>query len=304
MKSMNGVLALVICALGWSLGGVFLKYVNVQPFAIAGLRSFVAFIALMALTRSVPKFCVKTENSDGTKCVDKKATLNMWLGGIFYSLTMILYCTANKMTYAANVTLLQYTAPIYVIVLGPLLLKEKNTKLDYVSVAGAIIGMVLFFADSLFASRSGEFSQKILWGNVLAILSGVTYALCTVFIRKVNTEGDASKNSFLLAQLVTFVACLPFIIKNGLPDRTSIIFLVLLGLFQMAIPNILYAVGLKTVRALSAIIITMIEPLMNPVWVAIFVHEIPSVFCIIGGVIILLCIVLREVISARKKKCQ
>ncbi len=299
---MNGVLALVLCALGWSLGGVFLKYVNGNSLAIAGMRSFIAFFGLMIVTRRLPKFVVREEDSSGSKKIDVKSTVNMWLGGIFYALTMILYCVGNKMTTAANTTLLQYTAPIYVIILGPLLLGEKNRWTDYLTVAGVIAGMLLFFSDALFFQGRQEFNKIYFWGNVVAVFSGVAYALCTIFIRKVKGLRGASQNCFILAQLVAFIICLPFIIQNGLPDRQSLIFLLLLGFFQMAIPNALYAHGVKSVSALSAILITMIEPLMNPVWVAVFVGEVPAVTCVIGGVIIMLCILVREIINNKARK--
>ncbi len=319
MKNTKGFLSLILCAFCWSLGGVFLKYVNANSFAIAGIRSFVAFFGLLLLTRSFPKFTVRvtppvTQNDFSQKenphsqeknCkskIDVSSTICMWLGGIFYSLTMILYCLGNKMTTAANTTFLQYTAPIYVILLGPILLNEKNKWSDYLCVFGVIAGMFLFFADSFFSQKTGNFNKIRLWGNIIAVLSGITYALCTIFLRKVKGFKGASQNSFILAQLITFIFCIPFILKNGLPDKQSIIFLILLGILQMALPNALYAYGIKTVSALSAILITMIEPLMNPVWVAIFANEIPSATCIAGGIIILFFIVIREAINTRLSK--
>ena len=105
----------------------------------------------------------------------------------------------------------------------------------------------------------------------------------------------------MIAQIITAVFGISagFAAGNGMPDVKSLIFLVLLGTVQMGLPNYMYAVGIKTVRALSASLITMIEPLMNPVWVLIFVHEVPELLCIIGGLIIISCVVLREVLGRK-----
>lgn len=293
---MNGVLALVLCGIGWSSAGIFMKYIDASSFTIAGLRSLVAFFTLLVLTRKFPKFVVRQnegKTEDGKKApIDKKQTLNLWIAAVSYSATMIMFCMANKMTYAANAVLLQYTEPIYIVMLSPFLLGEKNSKIDYICVIGVLGGMVLFFADSLFGN-SGSMTSRIFWGNIIAILSGVTFALTTMFMRRV--QGEATKTSFMLSQIITFIFCIPFIIQNGLLDARSMLFLVLLGSIQMGIPNFLFAVGIGKVRALSAVLIEMIEPLMNPIWVALFYKEIPTWTCITGGVIILLFVVGNQV---------
>ena len=321
----DGAWAMVICAFGWSLAGVFMKYVSINSFAMAGFRSVVAFITIAAITRHLPRFVIKT--NDGT--VDKKCTLYLWLAALNYAATMILFCLCNKLTYSANAVLLQYTNPAWIILLGPFLLGEKNTRIDYLSIIGVIVGMLLFFADTIFGSLSGSSTNTatsavvnpdtITLGNILALVSGVTFGLTTIFQRKLqllssaseveNTEsGNPSKSNsntagdaFMIAQIITAVFGFIFVFTtdNGIPDKKSLLFLVLLGVVQMGIPNVAYTIGIKKVRALSASLITMLEPLMNPVWVFLFVHEIPSVFSIIGGVIILGCILIREILNKR-----
>lgn len=300
MIEVNGVLALVIAAIGWSTGGLFMKCIDASSLTIAGLRSIVAFIGLLVLTRKLPVFVVRQENQNEEKfAVDKRATFNLWASAISYSATMIMFCFANKMTYAANAILLQYTAPIYVVILSPLLLGEKNSKLDYFSVIGVIAGMILFFADNLFGKKDNV-PPQVFWGNIIAILSGVTFALSTVFLRR--CRGNTSKSSFVLAQLITFIICIPFVVKEGILDVRSIIFVILLGVVQMTLPNYFYAIGINKVRALSAILISMLEPLMNPVWVAIFAHELPTANCVIGGIIILLFVVGNDVLRVVKAR--
>ena len=106
----------------------------------------------------------------------------------------------------------------------------------------------------------------------------------------------------MLAQLITFIICIPFVVKEGLLDVRSIIFVILLGVVQMTLPNYFYAIGINKVRALSAILISMLEPLMNPVWVAIFAHELPTANCVIGGIIILLFVVGNDVLRVAKAR--
>lgn len=306
---MNGVLALVLCGIGWSSAGIFMKYIEASSFTIAGLRSLIAFFTLLILSRRLPVFVVRQPKGDlnsyenaGEQSkktpVDKKQTLNLWIAAISYSATMIMFCMANKMTYAANAVLLQYTEPIYIVLLSPFILGEKNSKVDYICVIGVLGGMVLFFADSIFGN-TGAMTSRIFWGNIIAIISGVTFALTTMFMRKVNSE--ASKSGFMLAQIITFIFCLPFVIKNGLLDLRSIIFLVLLGTIQMGLPNYLFAIGISKVRALSAVLIEMIEPLMNPIWVALFYHEIPTWTCLSGGIIILIFVVGNQIFKSKEQ---
>ncbi len=310
MKKPEGATALVICAFGWSLGGVFLKYVNVNSFAASGLRSFFAFIVIAVLSKRLPSLVVKNEKNGKT---NPQETAFLWLSALSYAGTMITYVIGNKLTYAANVIFLEYTSPVWVILLSKLLLGEKNRKIDYITFAGIIAGMLLFFADSLLETNKGEVAKNATLGNLFGVMSGIFYAGTTLFQRKQQTllaqriresgettvNQDTSRDAFMIAQLITSAFGLPFVflMDKGIPDSQSLIFLILLGFLQMGIPNIMYSIGIKKVTALSASLITMIEPLMNPVWVFIFVHEKPTTKSIAGGLIILGFILLREFVS-------
>lgn len=286
MKKLDGVPALILCALLWSTGGILIKLVDWNPFAIAATRSLVAGIFISLAMRRLPFFVVRAKEG----FVDKKATLNLWLAGICYALTMIFYVLGNKMTTAANTILLEYTSPIYIIMFGPAILGEKNKISDYISVLVVMCGMVLFFSEGL---ESGNMA-----GNVIAVLSGVAFGFCTIFMRK--QTADRSINSFVLAHLITFVSCIPFAFIYGAPDGKSCLGLLLMGIFQTGLPSVLYSVGLKKVRALTATFVSMIEPLMNPVWVMLFAGEVPSWQCVAGGSVILGCIAVRAVLARHK----
>jgi drug/metabolite transporter (DMT)-like permease len=290
-SSAGGILALVFCALLWSTGGVLVKLVDWNPFAIAGVRSFIGLITVCIMLHRLPSFTVRDEENGR---IDRNGTLYLYIAAACYACTMILYIVANKLTTAADTILLQYTDPIYIILFGPLILGERNSKSDYITVAGVALGMILFFADGLKGGR--------MTGNLLASLSGTTWGFCMIFMRKLRRRG--SQDAFMLAHIITFLTGLPFIFIYGFPSGnvlvSSCIGLVLLGVFQIGIPSILYARGIGSVRALSASFISMIEPLMNPVWVFLFMHEVPSVWTCIGGAVILGCIIGRELVQRRQ----
>ncbi|MCR4938757.1 MAG: DMT family transporter [Treponemataceae bacterium] len=286
MKKLDGVPALILCALLWSTGGILIKLVDWNPFAISATRSLIAGVFISIVMKRLPFFVIRRK--DGS--VDRKATSNLWFAAICYALTMIFYVLGNKMTTAANTILLEYTSPIYIIIFGPAILGEKNKSSDYISVLVVMCGMILFFSEGL---ESGNMA-----GNVIAALSGVAFGFCTIFMR--NQPADHSINSFVLAHLITFVFCIPFAFITGLPDGKSCLGLLLMGIFQTGLPSVLYSLGLKKVRALTATFVSMIEPLMNPVWVMLFAGEVPSWQCVAGGSLILACICVRAVLSRHR----
>ncbi len=283
----EGAAALILCSVLWSTGGIFIKNIEWNGMAIAGIRSLIAGLFMLIVTRCGIRLVIRDEKGR----FDKSSTIFFWIAGVTYALTMILFVVANKLTTSANAILLQYTCPVYIILLAPVLTGEKNRASDYVTVLGVMAGIVLFFADGL------ESGNQL--GNILAALSGLTYALTTIFMRRCKGE---TGGAMVLAHLLTAVTCLPFVALNWAPSAKSGFFLCLVGTVSIGIPSILYTVGIKKVRALTASFITMFEPLLNPVWVVIFAGEIPSLKTISGGVLILGFIMLRSVIQNRTSK--
>ncbi|ULQ59645.1 DMT family transporter [Brucepastera parasyntrophica] len=271
------IASLVLCAFLWSSGGVLIKLVDWDPFAIAGIRSIIGFITMIVLV-GLPRFTFSFSQITAAVC---------------YSATMILFMFANKTTTAANAILLQYTQPIYIVILGKWLLPDEKTGLsDWIAITGIFCGMVLFFLDDL------SFQANL--GNILAAISGLTYAISAIFIRRQKNERPA--DSFMLAHLITFIFSVYFIIRGGMPSLTGIAGLLLLGIFQTGIPSVLYARGVSGVPAITASLITMLEPIMSPVWVALFIGEIPSVRTLIGGGIILVSVTVRTIFKERREK--
>ena len=282
----NGTVALIICSVLWSTGGIFLKNIELNGIAIAGIRSLISGSFMLLVTRQGLHFSIRDENGR----LDKESTIVYWLAAIFYALTMIMFVAANKLTTSANAILLQYTCPVYIILFAPFLTGEKNRPSDYVTIVGVMLGIVLFFADGL---ESGNQFR-----NILAALSGLSYGLATIFMRRCR---GYSGGAMALSHMITAVVCLPFVIQSGIPDLKSAFFLLLVGIVSIGIPSILYTVGIKNVRALTVSFITMLEPVLNPVWVIIFAGEIPSTKTILGGLLILGFIMIRSVVQNRKK---
>ncbi len=264
------ILSLILCAFLWSSGGILIKLVSWDAFAISGGRSLIAFLSLLVIVGK-PKFTF---------------SFDQIMASLMYSATMILFVFANKMTTSANAVLLQYTEPVYIILFSTFLLKDEKTSfLDILVIVGVFGGMILFFLDDL------SFTTNI--GNFIALLSGISFALTAIFLRRQKKARPI--DSFMLSHLITFIVAIPFMIHAGIPSASSFVGIMLLGVFQMGIPSILFAWGIVGVSALSSALITMLEPILNPIWVAIFIDEYPSPRAMVGGAIIICCVTVRSI---------
>ena len=272
----SAIFLLLLTALLWSTGGFLIKLVVWHPMAIAGGRSAIATIVLWVFLKK-PQFNWSAIQITGALC---------------YAATVILFVLANKMTTAANAILLQYTGPIYVALLSSWLLKERITKIDWLSIITAMFGMALFFLDSL--------SSEGMLGNIIAIAAGIAFAGLAISLRK-QKEGSPTE-SILLGNILTAIIGIPFMIDSGLPNNESIIGIVLLGTIQLGLPYILYAKAIKHVTALESVLIPVLEPLLNPLWVFMTHGEKPGTWANIGGAIVLIAILGRSVLQKGLKK--
>lgn len=265
------ILMLVLTSILWSTSGILIKLISWNPVAISGFRSGIAALLIFLVVRK-PKF-----------------TWSFYQVGaaVAYVLTVVSFVLANKLTTSANAILLQYSAPIYVAIFGHIFLKERTKIIDWITIFFVVGGMVLFFID--------ELSVDNMVGNIVAVLSGVFFAALTLFMRM---QKDGSPlESILIGNIATAIIGLPFMITSEKPDLTGWIMLILLGVFQLGLSYILYSYAIKYVTALEAIIITVIEPVLNPVWVYIFTGEVPGKWALVGGIIVLISITIRSVIS-------
>jgi drug/metabolite transporter (DMT)-like permease len=183
--------------------------------------------------------------------------------------------------------LLQYTSPIYVALLGAWFLEERATWLDWTTILVVMFGMVLFFLDDL---TTGGF-----WGNVCAISSGVTFACFVLFMRK--QKNDSPLESVFLGNILTALIGFPFMFRT-MPTASSWVGLLLLGVLQLGLSHVLYSVAIKHVTALEAILISVIEPILNPLWVLLALGEAPGPWAFFGGSIVLVSVTIRYVVTA------
>ncbi len=272
----RSVLLLIATALCWSLGGLLIKSVDWPPLAVAGGRGLIAALFLLATNRGLRFHFSRVQV----------------LGALGYAACTVTFCAATKLTTAANAILLQYTAPVWVALFGAWFLGERTTRADWFTIAAVLAGMALFFADNL------ELANVL--GNTLAVLSGLSFAGMTIALRR--QKDTSASESIILGNLLAFAIGLPWIV--GAPALTpgGWLALGLLGTVQLGVAYWLYARAIKHVTALEAVLIPVIEPILNPLWVLLATGEKPSRLALVGGVIVLTAITLRAVASVRAKR--
>src|SRR3984957_4186511 len=269
--SPGALLLLLAAAILWSLGGVLIKSIDLAPVAIAGSRSLIAMATISALMPGVLR----------------KISWQTVPGAIVYSATVFLFVVATKLTTAANAIFLQYTAPIYIAMISPWFLGERTRWHDWLLVLLALSGVGLFFLDQL--------SFKGFSGVMAALGSGFAFAWLTIFMRR--QKAGSPESVVLLGNAVTFLIALPWMFpiprigQNG--PR-----LLLLGVVQLAIPYLLYSLAIRHVRALDASVISIIEPILNPIWVMLATSEHPTFWSIIGGSLVLATSLTRSLLAS------
>jgi len=270
----KAIVFLALSAILWSFGGLFIKLVSWNPMAIAGLRSFIAVLVLLAYVRH-PRFTWSFPQMGGA---------------IAYAVTVTLFVLATKLTTAANAILLQYTAPIYVALLGAWFLGERAEWFDWIIILILIGGIALFFLDHLTVGN--------LLGNGFAILSGISFACLVLFLRKQKNESPIG--SIILGNLLTGLVGLPFMF-DSMPGALSWAGLLFLGVVQLGLSYVLYSEAIKHSTALEAILIPGIEPILNPIWVFLILGEVPGKWALVGGAIVFVSVTTRSVIAALRK---
>ncbi len=265
-------LLLLLAALLWSLGGVLIKSIDLHPMAIAGGRSAIA-IPVMLLCVGRPRFNFSTAQIGGA---------------IGYALTVALFVFATRMTTAANAIFLQYTAPIYVAIIGRWYLNERALRVDWLVIVVALGGIALFFMDRLTVSG--------FWGNIVALGSGVAFASVAIFLRK--ERAGSPVTSIILGNIIVAIAGLPFMWQSTLGQGDGWR-LLLLGVLQLGLPYVLYAYAIKYVTALEATLIPLLEPVLNPLWVMLTLGERPGRWAIVGAVLVLGAVLARGALMIR-----
>lgn len=262
---------LVLCAaLLFSTGGAAIKATSLDVWQVAGLRSAVAAAALLALLPAARR---------GWR----------WQAlpvGIAYAATLVLFVAATKLTTAANAIFLQSTAPLYLILLGPLFLKELVRRTDLLFMIAVGIGMSLFFVGS---ERALTTAPNPAAGNQLAALSGLAWAFTVGGLRWVEKRAGAgdSLGTVVMGNLLAFAVCAPnvFPLRNaGWGDAGVIGYL---GVVQVGLAYVCLTRGVRHVPAFEASTLLLSEPALNPVWAWLVHGEKPSGWGLAGGGFIL-----------------
>jgi len=219
------------------------------------------------------------------------------LVGVVYAATMILFVLANKLTTAASTIFLQATAPIYLVLLGPWLLKEHIRRREWAFMAALAGGLALFFVGNEAGSLTAPDPFR---GNILAALSGLCWALAVTGLRymgKQGATGAGSSAAVVLGNLFAFLLCLPFAlpVTTARPADAGII--VFLGVFQIGLAYVLLNYGLRHVGALEASLLLLAEPVLNPVWAWLVHGERPSGWTLAGGAVIVAATLAKTIAS-------
>jgi len=263
----KGLLYVFTAAILWSSGGLFIKLISLSAMQLSFFRCSIAAITFAIIFRK------------RILLVNKLSVLNSFV----YAIVLISFVIATKTTTAANAIFLQATAPIYVLIFEPLLTKTRYERINIITVGVCIIGMILFFV--------GDLEPGHLEGNIVALVSGITFA--ALFLGMKKNESQYQQSSIFWGNIIVALVCFPFITSLEVLTSSDLWMVTFLGVFQIAFAYAFFASGLKRVYAVEASIIAMVEPVLNPVWVFIGYGETPSVTAIMGGLLIIIAITIR-----------
>ncbi len=270
----SAVLAILGAAVLWSTGGLFIKLTPLGPLGTACGRALVTSVFYLLVLR--PRMRLARVGT-----------------AIAYAGMILTFVSATKLTTAANAIFLQYTGPAYVLLLAPWLLKERFRLLDLGCVLASLAGMALFFV--------GKVEPGQLTGNLLGAASGVFFAFSVLLLRRdARTSGGDAIPSMTLGNLLAAALALPFAWRE-LSQLTpgGAVPLVYLGVVQMGLAYILFGKGLRRVPAAEASLLSMLEPLFNPVWVFLGTGERPGPLAIAGGAVVIGAVALRTLLAQR-----
>lgn len=273
----RGTLYVFLAALLYSIGGLCIKVIPWNGMSINGGRTAIALVVIGGYLW----------------WVKHPLRWNRWvaLGAVSVFCCNALFSIANKLTTAANTIVLQFTAPIFVMLITLLVFRRRPSRLDVITCAVVFGGVVFFFIDSL------EVGGGL--GNLLALLSGLAYA--GVFLLNDLPDSDAISSVFW-GDVLSALTGLPFLVKETDFSPTAITSLLVLGVFQVAVAYILLTIGLQTTPPVTASLVSGIEPVLNPILVAVFYGEQMGPMAIVGAAIVISGVVIYNVCRAKQPK--
>ena len=275
----HGALLIAAAALLWSTGGLFIKLAPMPGLAVAGARSLITVLFYLAVLRP-------------------NLSRARWSTALAYAAMIITFVSATKLTTAANAIFLQYTSPVYVLLLSPWLLGERLRRRDVLPIVLSLFGLSLFFVGKVEPGHAA--------GNALGAASGLFFGLSVLLLRRdarataTGTPGDAIPST-TLGNLFAACIALPFswdglhaaFTAPGPAPLLALAGLLWLGVVQMGVAYLLFARGLAHTSAAEASLVSMLEPLLNPVWVLLGTGEHPGGWALAGGAVVLSSVLLR-----------
>ena len=279
-QNVSPLLYILIAAVLWSTGGLFIKWTSLSGLALSFYRSFLAMLVVGFVTR---------RQGFGLN----KLTA---VGSLLYATLVILFVLATKKTTAANAIFLQYTAPVYLLIFEPLIYKEKFRLRDLVTVLVCGGGMTLFFV--------GKLRPEDVVGNLMALASGVTFAAYFLLLRHPSSRLVNRASTAIYGNLLVVIFAAPWGL-SALPTLTQhdALSVVYLGTIQIGLAYVLFTYAMAHgVRSLDAGIIGYAEPVLNPVWVFLVLGEKPARWALLGGAIIIVAVIVHMLLDARAKR--
>lgn len=272
---------MLLCAALWSIAGIFIKLIPWNSIVIAGIRSLIAGAVMFVYMRY--------------KRIGFTADRRSMLGGLALCCTLTCFVAANKLTTAANSIVLQFTAPMFIVVFSVLFLKKKFSRSDIFAVVLTMLGISLFFFDQLTPGH--------LLGNCVAIVAGMAFA--GYYMSLEGASESERMSAILMAHGLTFCVSIPFIALEP-PElgAAPVICIFILGVVQLGIPYVLLGRASGSCPPLACSLLGAVEPLLNPVWVFIFDGEAPGMWALIGGVVVVVTITVWCVYGDMREKAE
>jgi len=259
---------LLLAAALFSTGGVAIKACGLSPWQVSAFRSGIGALTLLALA---------PESRRG------------WNGrtlvvGVAYAGTVTLFALANRLTTSANAIFLQSTAPIYLLLLGPWLLREPLHRRDLAFLAALAAGMALFFVG---VEPARQTAPDPALGNTLAAASGLCWALTILGLRWIGRDGSGGAGAAVVGNLLGCALALPFALPLGDATPMDWALVVFLGVVQIGVSYVLVTRATRHVPALEATLLLLLEPVLNPLWSWLVHGEQPGPWSLLGGAILL-----------------
>ena len=284
----KGLVYISFTALLWSSSGLFIKLLKLDAFQISFYRSGIAALTVLIIST--------IRNKTAGKSVKLSFDGISVLSSFFYAGILIFFVIATKKTTAANAIFLQFTSPIYLLILEPLFLKTKFEPKNLITIAITICGMILFFF--------GRLEMGNIYGNIIAIISGICFAFFTLLLKKKRLEqkSENTLNSVILGNAIVAVIAFFVIFPNFTISGTETLILLYMGIIQIGISYMIFNEGIKYVSATESMIIATMEAIFNPIWVFLGIGEAPSVYALAGAAIILTAILWRNLSKNKGEK--